>query len=206
MLQPVPRPQTPNTEFQQLAGAWEAFRAADNTPFYFSAVDGSISLEPPSLSPDVRGGLLCDEPGMGKTITVIALILKTLRADDDVVQNPPLAPFSPKAASPADLLIRTPGGGSSSSSSSSSLLRSSRRSSQRGIFEAASPVSRLHSDATLIVCPSTMVEHWAYQARRNPHLIRTSCTCPLKNMLVDPRTCVILVFAVDDTDQASTRK
>jgi hypothetical protein len=102
MLQPVPRPQNPNTESQQLAGAWEAFRAADNTPFYFSAVDGSISLEPPSLSPDVRGGLLCDEPGMGKTITVIALILKTLRADDDVVQNPPLAPFSPKAASPAE--------------------------------------------------------------------------------------------------------
>jgi hypothetical protein len=167
MLQPVPGPQTPNPESQQFAGAWEAFRAADNTPFYFSAVDGSISLEPPSLSPDVRGGLLCDEPGMGKTITVIALILKTLRADDDVVQNPPLAPFSPKAASPAGMLVMTPGG--SSSSSSSSLLRSSRRSSQRGLFEAASPVSRLHSDATLIVCPSTMVEHWAYQAR-NPHV------------------------------------
>jgi hypothetical protein len=171
---PNPRPPILNPESQSLAGAWEAFHAADNTPFYLSTVDGCISLEPPPLSPDVRGGLLCDEPGMGKTITVIALILKTLRADDEVVQNPSRAPFSPpKAASPAGMLIRTP----DRSNSSSSLLRSSRRSSQRGLFEAASPASRLHSDATLIVCPSTMVEHWAYQAR-NSLLIHTPCKCP----------------------------
>jgi len=26
---------------------------------------------------DVRGGLLCDEPGLGKTVTCLAMILKT---------------------------------------------------------------------------------------------------------------------------------
>ena len=40
-----------------------------------------LTWEPHTLQEldDVKGGLLCDEPGMGKTITVLSLVLKTRR-------------------------------------------------------------------------------------------------------------------------------
>lgn len=36
-----------------------------------------LNKEPPSML-DYRGGLFCDEPGLGKTVTVQALIARTL--------------------------------------------------------------------------------------------------------------------------------
>jgi len=49
--------------------------------FYVDSVAGTISLQPcgSEVFEDFRGGLYCDEPGLGKTITVLALILKTFR-------------------------------------------------------------------------------------------------------------------------------
>ncbi|GJD09671.1 F-box protein [Galdieria sulphuraria] len=49
--------------------------------FYVNSVAGTISLQPPGseVFEDFRGGLYCDEPGLGKTITILALILKTFR-------------------------------------------------------------------------------------------------------------------------------
>jgi hypothetical protein len=38
---------------------------------------GAISFEPPPLITDIAGGFYCDEPGLGKTVTSLALILKT---------------------------------------------------------------------------------------------------------------------------------
>ncbi|GIL92126.1 hypothetical protein Vretifemale_19608, partial [Volvox reticuliferus] len=39
---------------------------------------GGLQTLPPPALPDVRGGFFCDEPGLGKTITALSLILKTL--------------------------------------------------------------------------------------------------------------------------------
>eukprot|EP00871_Galdieria_phlegrea_P005838 jgi/Galph1/741/GphlegSOOS_G5550.1 len=49
--------------------------------YYVDSTNGRISLFPPNslYFEDFRGGLYCDEPGLGKTVTVLALILKTFR-------------------------------------------------------------------------------------------------------------------------------
>lgn len=44
---------------------------------WVNAVDGMVWSGAPSRCRAVRGGMLCDEPGLGKTITVLALLLKT---------------------------------------------------------------------------------------------------------------------------------
>ena len=45
---------------------------------YLDTVNGGMEVESCPRVPDFRGGLFCDEPGLGKTITGIALVLKTL--------------------------------------------------------------------------------------------------------------------------------
>lgn len=45
---------------------------------YADCASGYLSLVQPPPVQDVRGGLFCDEPGLGKTVTALGLILKTL--------------------------------------------------------------------------------------------------------------------------------
>lgn len=54
-------------------------RSVIPTPL-FRRVDeltGRVSTERPRPGVDARGGLFCDEPGLGKTVTVLALLLAT---------------------------------------------------------------------------------------------------------------------------------
>ncbi|CAM6103765.1 unnamed protein product [Calypogeia fissa] len=49
----------------------------DGFYFYLDCVTGDFTSEAPSPVTDFRGGLFCDEPGLGKTVTALSLILKT---------------------------------------------------------------------------------------------------------------------------------
>jgi len=51
-------------------------RAFDGAPWFVNVADGDASALPPPALLDVRGGIYADEPGLGKTISALALILR----------------------------------------------------------------------------------------------------------------------------------
>ncbi|CAH9113778.1 unnamed protein product [Cuscuta epithymum] len=53
------------------------FVTEDGFSFYLNVVSGEVVTEAAPIVRDFRGGMFCDEPGLGKTITVLSLILKT---------------------------------------------------------------------------------------------------------------------------------
>ncbi|OMO99052.1 SNF2-related protein [Corchorus capsularis] len=53
------------------------FSTEDGFSFYVNCVSGSIVTGMAPTITDFRGGMFCDEPGLGKTITALSLILKT---------------------------------------------------------------------------------------------------------------------------------
>lgn len=54
-----------------------AFSTEDGFSFYINIVSGEIVIGVAPTIKDFRGGMFCDEPGLGKTISVLSLILKT---------------------------------------------------------------------------------------------------------------------------------
>jgi hypothetical protein len=85
----------------------------------------------------VRGGMLCDEPGLGKTITMLAVILRSIgsRTEPEAVTSAPTSELSER------LGLRSP---------------SSRR-------RSVSRSSLLPSKTTLIIAPDTLLSHWRDQ-------------------------------------------
>ncbi|KAK9843797.1 hypothetical protein WJX81_006788 [Elliptochloris bilobata] len=56
---------------------WRRLRTRDGLQVHLNAATGEVAREAPALVPGVRGGFLCDEPGLGKTVTGLALMLKS---------------------------------------------------------------------------------------------------------------------------------
>ncbi|XP_076899186.1 F-box protein At3g54460-like [Bidens hawaiensis] len=54
------------------------FETKDGDAFNINTVSGQVLTGAVPMIQDFRGGMFCDEPGLGKTITALSLILKTL--------------------------------------------------------------------------------------------------------------------------------
>lgn len=89
-----------------------------------------------SFQRGVRGGMLCDEPGLGKTITMMAVILKSIGAE-----TPPLKKMESNVEISERMGLRSP---------------SSRR-------RSISHMTLLSSKTTLIISPDTLLTHWRDQ-------------------------------------------
>eukprot|EP00941_MAST-03F_sp_MAST-3F-sp1_P003715 g3715.t1 len=123
--------------FANCGGCWnrEQFTESNET---LPKIQSSIS---------VRGGMLCDEPGLGKTVTVLALILRSSGLWTSPIPLPPQFPDPYKK------------------------LTLGRGGRQRQRLEQYAPsesyyVKREHSFpscATLIAVPSTLLNHWRNQ-------------------------------------------
>ncbi|XP_057524040.1 F-box protein At3g54460 [Amaranthus tricolor] len=53
------------------------FLTEDGSVFYINIVSGELVTGSAPMINDFRGGMFCDEPGLGKTVTALSLILKT---------------------------------------------------------------------------------------------------------------------------------
>ncbi|RWW50696.1 hypothetical protein BHE74_00043023 [Ensete ventricosum] len=53
------------------------FSTVDGFSLYMNSVSGELSTEMAPTVCDFHGGMFCDEPGLGKTVTALSLILKT---------------------------------------------------------------------------------------------------------------------------------
>ncbi|KAL4152479.1 hypothetical protein PRNP1_009408 [Phytophthora ramorum] len=100
-------------------------------------IEGRVIAHPHVTASDACGGMFCDEPGLGKTITMLALILRTKGQTTD---NTPVETHGPGGDT------TRPG------------LRSSR---SRG--RSVNVEDLVSSGASLIVVPDPLVEHWKYQ-------------------------------------------
>ncbi|XP_009361966.2 F-box protein At3g54460 isoform X1 [Pyrus x bretschneideri] len=64
---------------------YSSFSTEDGFSFYINTISGKIDTGVAPTVNDFHGGMFCDEPGLGKTITALSLILKTQGA----LANPP---------------------------------------------------------------------------------------------------------------------
>lgn len=69
---------------------YSEFSTEDGFTFYINVVSGDITTEAAPMVKDFRGGMFCDEPGLGKTITALSLILKTLGTMADPPEGLPV--------------------------------------------------------------------------------------------------------------------
>lgn len=169
-------------------------RGASTTLVFVDLVDGSI-LRLGHIPCDAlpRGGLYCDEPGLGKTVTAIAVILKTLGQVPEAPTGyqtfenqyvPELkeyhVPLAGRYRSHGDDLVQSdprrakliPG----VEQRRSSLRRtyppnyfqeSKGQGSVPNVDQGARWESVLLSRATMIVVPDVLTEHWRLQIRQN---------------------------------------
>lgn len=103
-------------------------------------VDGKLVKQVVPAVQDCRGGLFCDEPGLGKTITMLALLLRTKGQRS-------------RAPTDADARDENP--------FQHELHGRLRSAGARG--RTVQPRELIESIASLIVVPAPLVEHWQFQ-------------------------------------------
>jgi len=118
--------------------------SSPNSTLYYSPISHELLSEPPPIS-TTRGGFLCEQMGLGKTIETIALILKNPRPDVSLATSSP-------------------------SSSSSSLSGTTAGSSAgQGVATRANPplpTGTVVRGGTLVVCNVSLVGQWQSEMKK----------------------------------------
>jgi len=151
--------------------SWEGEHADQRKPedrrrlMYVNMLTGDLFFDKKEvpLVTDVRGGFLCDEPGLGKTVTALALILKTAgRLPGPVEEEGGMEMVMGHNARrwhrrrTADIVCDTGG-----------MEREGRRCRSTHRRRDLDPRLLRPSGATLIICPGPLMGHWREQIERH---------------------------------------
>lgn len=135
---------------QPMHPSWRSLRSQSGKILAVNLLTGQMLMDNLPYLGDVRGGLLCDEPGLGKTVTILAAIL-----------------CSYGTVSGSGLCLTEPTNNRSIINSTNE----SRRLRGTSLKSRLDNTARYLTKATLIVVPDTLLPHWSDQVYTH---IRTS--------------------------------
>ncbi|KAJ4300436.1 hypothetical protein N0V88_003111 [Collariella sp. IMI 366227] len=134
--------QLPESGKGAITSIWQRKKDAHGAVVYYNVVTTQTQREPP---PPTMGGILADMMGLGKTLSILSLITKTLDAAERWSQLPPVQPIAPER----------------------------RQQNPMSRFEVPKPAAfdlspvRCNGKATLLVCPLSTVTNWEEQIKQH---------------------------------------
>lgn len=124
---------------------WQIKKGRNGEKLYYNVITSQAQRDPPPAS---RGGILADMMGLGKTLSVLSLITKTLEDASDWSSLPPVQPQHPeKNQTPHSKQFNMP--------------------KAQGL--ALTPL-RHNGKATLLICPLSTITNWEEQIKQHIRL------------------------------------
>jgi len=136
------------TDGERITTIWQKKRDRQGRDCWYNVVTCQAQREKP---PPTRGGLLADMMGLGKTLSILSLVTKTLEEADRWSRQPPVQPQAPKQ--------RT--------------NNKQQQNSHHAQFDVPKPAAfdltpvRLNGKATLLICPLSTVTNWEEQIKQH---------------------------------------
>lgn len=80
-----------------ISSSWQRKKGRNGEDFYYNVITSQTQREPP---PPTRGGILADMMGLGKTLSVLSVVTRTLTSASEWAGLPPLQPKPPEKKQP----------------------------------------------------------------------------------------------------------
>ena len=133
------KPRHEHSQEKAMVSFWQSKIGAQGQKFHRNVITGHVQKDEP---PETRGGILADMMGLGKTLSILALVASTL---DEAGEWKGLQPAQPSAPEP----------------------KPTRNDILSGHSSLALTTLRRNTKSTLLVCPLSTVTNWEEQIKQH---------------------------------------